>query len=219
MKISEVSKCTGLSASNIRFYEKKGLLSPARDQDSKYRDYTPEDISRLKVILLYRKTGLSIDAIHALFSGQENPADSLRRQEAELLDRIEMLNGALELCRRLQKEENMKNIDVDFYLNYVASEEHNGKKFAGAEELLDDFSDFTKISLFRGDPYIGRFFRNPWTARILSLVLLILLVAFPAWDILTAILSGDPIHTGRIVIWPLLLICLPGGFLFFRSRK
>lgn len=32
MKIGEAAKETGLSISNIRFYEKKGLLEPARDQ-------------------------------------------------------------------------------------------------------------------------------------------------------------------------------------------
>ena len=46
MRISEVAKETGLSVSNIRFYEKKGLLSPERKEESNYRDYTEEDIKR-----------------------------------------------------------------------------------------------------------------------------------------------------------------------------
>lgn len=219
MKISEVSGQTGLSASNIRFYEKKGLLSPARNQESKYRDYTPEDVTRLKTILLYRKTGLSIDAIYSLFSEHADPVDAMRRQENELLNQMEMLSGALELCRRLQKEENMQNIDVDFYLNYVETEEHSGKKFAGAEELLEDFSDFTGISQFRGDPYLGRLFANPWAARILSLILLVCLIAFPAWDILTGLLTGDPIHVGSITLWVFIIASLLGGFLFFKRKK
>lgn len=40
MKIGEVANETGLSISNIRFYEKKGLLSPSRKEESGYRDYT-----------------------------------------------------------------------------------------------------------------------------------------------------------------------------------
>ena len=58
MKIGEVANETGLSISNIRFYEKKGLLRPERKEESGYRDYTAEDVNRLKMILLYRKMGL-----------------------------------------------------------------------------------------------------------------------------------------------------------------
>ena len=50
MKIGEVANETGLSISNIRFYEKKGLLSPSRKEESGYRDYTKDDIKRLKVL-------------------------------------------------------------------------------------------------------------------------------------------------------------------------
>ena len=39
MKIGEVSEVLGISISNIRFYEKKGLVGPARDKESKYRNY------------------------------------------------------------------------------------------------------------------------------------------------------------------------------------
>ena len=48
IQIGEAAKETGLSISNIRFYEKKGLLTPAKNEESKYREYSPEDISRLK---------------------------------------------------------------------------------------------------------------------------------------------------------------------------
>ena len=35
MKIGEAAKETGLSISNIRFYEKKGLLEPEREAESR----------------------------------------------------------------------------------------------------------------------------------------------------------------------------------------
>lgn len=47
MRIGEIAEKTGLSISNIRFYEKKGLIEPAREKQSKYRDYTEEDIKRI----------------------------------------------------------------------------------------------------------------------------------------------------------------------------
>lgn len=33
MRIGEIAKRTGLNISNIRFYERKGLLAPKREQD------------------------------------------------------------------------------------------------------------------------------------------------------------------------------------------
>lgn len=37
MKIGEVAQQTGLAVSNIRFYEKKGLLTPGRKNTSKIK--------------------------------------------------------------------------------------------------------------------------------------------------------------------------------------
>ena len=50
MKIGEAAKETGLSVSNIRFYEKKGLLNPRRREESQYREYGQEEVRRLKEI-------------------------------------------------------------------------------------------------------------------------------------------------------------------------
>ena len=61
MRISEVAGLTGLNVSNIRFYERKGLLTPVREEESRYRDYTEEDVRRIKRILLYRKMGIPVN--------------------------------------------------------------------------------------------------------------------------------------------------------------
>ena len=54
MKIGEVAEQTGLSISNIRFYEKKGLIEPKRNEQSKYRDYTEEDVKRSRLFYIER---------------------------------------------------------------------------------------------------------------------------------------------------------------------
>ena len=47
MKIKEVEERVGLTRSNIRFYEKEGLLLIDRDQENNYRDYTEADVERI----------------------------------------------------------------------------------------------------------------------------------------------------------------------------
>ena len=48
MTIKEVEQKTGLSRSNIRFYEKEKLLNPVRNERNGYREYSFEDIFLLR---------------------------------------------------------------------------------------------------------------------------------------------------------------------------
>ena len=68
MKISEAEKITGLTAKAIRLYEEKGLISVAR-KDNSYRDYSEEDIDKLKFISSLREMGISLSQICLHFNG------------------------------------------------------------------------------------------------------------------------------------------------------
>ena len=55
MKIKDVEERTGLSRSNVRFYEKEKLIEPSRNESNGYRDYSENDVENIKKIayLLY----------------------------------------------------------------------------------------------------------------------------------------------------------------------
>lgn len=216
MKIGEAAKATGLSVSNIRFYEKKGLLCPKRKEESQYREYGPEDIRRLKEIMLLRKTGLSVESIYLMYEGQAEMENLLQRQEQEIEDQMERLGGALQLCRLIKGEGPLSELDVDQWLNYVQEEEGRGQRFAAAEELLEDLAEFSKFASFRSDPYIGRFFRKRWAAWALALLAASSLLAAAA----SSILSGGGI-LGRAVagFWLLYMAGLGLDFLWFRKKR
>lgn len=60
MKVSELSRRVGISASAIRFYEASGVLPrPARESNG-YREYGDEDITRLRVFASLRGLGLDL---------------------------------------------------------------------------------------------------------------------------------------------------------------
>ncbi len=65
--IKEISEKLKISANSIRFYEKKKLISPLRGKNG-YRAFTAEDLSKLQMIVLYRKMGFSIKAILEIVS-------------------------------------------------------------------------------------------------------------------------------------------------------
>ena len=201
MRISEVADITGLSISNIRFYEKKGLLSPARKSDSRYRDYSKEDILRLKTILLYRKMDLSIDTIYLLLNQDITLEDSLKRQKEELLNQIEMLEGSLSLCQKILASPDLPNIDIDYYLNYVSAKEAKGEKFAMLHELLDNWSEYTHLDTFCADPLVGHFFSHPWVKRGIAAVWLLVLSSLPVVEIYEKLINDGSVSVQFFIYW------------------
>ena len=73
MNISQASKKTGLSAKQIRDYEKAGLLPRACRSESGYRIYTEADLERLHFICNARKVGFSWAQITHLLALNDDP--------------------------------------------------------------------------------------------------------------------------------------------------
>ena len=63
LTVSEVTRAYGVSARMLRHYEKMGLMGSDRKEGYAYRVYRPEDIHRLRQILVLRKLRLSLKEI------------------------------------------------------------------------------------------------------------------------------------------------------------
>ena len=48
MTIKEVEEITNLPRSNIRFYEKEKLITPVRNPNNGYREYSEKDVNTIK---------------------------------------------------------------------------------------------------------------------------------------------------------------------------
>lgn len=73
--IKETASKLKITPNAIRFYEKKGLITPKRGENT-YRLYTIEDISRLESIILYRKMGFPLETIQKILANPINPDSS-----------------------------------------------------------------------------------------------------------------------------------------------
>lgn len=71
MRIKEVEKATGLTAKAIRMYESKGLLTVARESENDYRDYSEEDVQRLKTIAVLRRLDIPVKEIKQWCDGKD----------------------------------------------------------------------------------------------------------------------------------------------------
>lgn len=96
MRISKASIASGVSTGMIRRYERMGLMPPTHRLENGYRDYTSEDVMRLRFIHTFNELGFPLNEIKDLLS----PWDGSHSVKADLqaLARAQ----AQELGRRAQ---------------------------------------------------------------------------------------------------------------------
>lgn len=66
--IGKAAALSGVSAANIRFYEKQGLLAPGVRAANSYRSYSSGDIHQLRFIRLCRTMDMSLDEVRTLLN-------------------------------------------------------------------------------------------------------------------------------------------------------
>lgn len=107
MKIKEAAERLHMNPNALRFYEKKGLVTPYRDGNG-YRLYTEGDIARLQMVLLYRKMGFSVEMVQRLLETEESMVDLFFRQYDTLnrhIHSMRLIRDSLEDCiNRLLEE-------------------------------------------------------------------------------------------------------------------
>jgi MerR family copper efflux transcriptional regulator len=101
MLIGELSKKTGLSKDTIRFYEKIGLIhtSDRRAGTRLYKEYHPETVERLLMIIQGKGLGFTLNEIKQLLDewgdGSMSSQDQIKiieRKIAEVAEKIRRLD-------------------------------------------------------------------------------------------------------------------------------
>ena len=114
MTIKEIEQKTGLTRSNIRFYEKEKLVIPTRNEDNGYREYTEEDVKNLKRIAYLRTLGISIEDIRRISNKEADLLDIIKKQKRILEQELSELANAKMMCERmLPSKENVEYEDLD----------------------------------------------------------------------------------------------------------
>ena len=118
MTIKEVEEQTGLTRSNIRFYEKEKLIEPARNDKNGYRDYSERDIEIIKKIAYLRTLEISIEDIRSIISDKVSLIEIIERQTTTIQTQIEGLNRAKSMCERMLEAGNVSfdELQVERYV-------------------------------------------------------------------------------------------------------
>ena len=109
MNIGAASKQTGLPPKTIRYYEEIGLVHPERRANA-YRDYSAENIHKLRFIQRARSLGFSVEDCRQLMSLYEDKSRAsadvkqLAQQHLAEIDRkIEELSNMHDVLSHLVK--------------------------------------------------------------------------------------------------------------------
>ena len=143
--IKEAEQLTGISSQNIRYYEKQGLICPARNEDNSYREYSDNDIERLKLIRLFRKLGMPIEELRRLLNGEVDLRSAVEMQEKRLESQKNELNNALDFCKKI-RESQLADFGVDRYLQQMEEDERSGSVFM---QFINDYKEIVRSEAVR----------------------------------------------------------------------
>ncbi|WP_113700326.1 MerR family transcriptional regulator [Nonomuraea lactucae] len=100
LDIGEVATRSGLAASALRFYERKGLIAPAA-RNGLRRAYRPETLDRLALITCARDAGFTLAEVGRFLAARPDDAVLRERMAAkerevdELVSRLTRLRDSL----------------------------------------------------------------------------------------------------------------------------
>lgn len=106
LTIGKVARQAGVNIQTVRYYERRGLLSPNRYRDSGYRLYTEESVRKLRFIKNAQALGFTLNEISGLLrlrvSQRARCQDVRKRAEAKLRD-VEQKILSLSAMKRVLK--------------------------------------------------------------------------------------------------------------------
>lgn len=102
-RIGEAARRSGVSAANIRYYEKEGLLAPGSRGSNSYRLYSGTDIHQLRFIRLCRAMDMSLDEVRALLALDAHGVHSSHAACATLDEHLSHVRTRLKELRGLER--------------------------------------------------------------------------------------------------------------------
>ena len=104
MNIGKVAKLSNLTIKAVRYYDNVGLVKPIQNISTGYRDYTKEEVAKLKFIGKARKFDFSINECKELLSLYEDKNRTSKEVKKITLEKISQIDIKLKDLNDLRKE-------------------------------------------------------------------------------------------------------------------
>jgi len=139
MTIKDVEKLTGLTAKSIRYYESKNLIVVVRNEGNSYRDYTEENVDRLRWIKMFRYLDFSIEEIGKLLDMDVGEIKEALRQKADTFsNQNNLCEDKQNLCLSLAKDYGGEKEVVGEYIKTIEFLE--SEEMSELKEQLEDYA-------------------------------------------------------------------------------
>ena len=103
MTVNEVSKLTGVSIRTLQYYDKIGLLHPAKYTEAGYRLYDDAALETLQQILLFRELEFPLKDIKEIISSPDFDRSRALEQQIELLTlKKEHIENLIDLAKGIK---------------------------------------------------------------------------------------------------------------------
>jgi len=104
MNIGKAAKLSNLTVKAVRYYANIGLVKPQQNITTGYRDYTDDEVAKLKFIGKARKFDFSIDECRELLSLYEDKNRTSKEVKKITLEKISQIDSKLRDLNGLKKE-------------------------------------------------------------------------------------------------------------------
>ena len=104
MNIGKAAQLSNLTVKTLRYYANIGLVRPQQNISSGYREYTNDEILKLKFIGKARKFDFSINECSELLSLYENKNRSSKEVKRITLEKISQIDSKLKDLKDLKAE-------------------------------------------------------------------------------------------------------------------
>ncbi len=101
-QIGEVAKRVGMTVEGLRFYERKGLINPARRSPSRYRLYGDREIQTLRFIRAAQEMGFALREVEELLAIRQGKDSNCAAMRDRLVDKLEGVRRKIKLLRVLE---------------------------------------------------------------------------------------------------------------------
>lgn len=126
LTVGEVAQRFGITVRTLHHYDDIGLLTPGRRSASGYRLYTQTDLTRLSLIIVYRRLELPLPEIADLLDDGDQISHLVRQRDRvtarlhEMSDLLEAIDHALEaaMTKTPMSDDDMRELFGDGFDDY-----------------------------------------------------------------------------------------------------
>ena len=149
MTVNEVSKLTGVSIRTLQYYDKIGLLHPAKYTEAGYRLYDEAALETLQQILLFRELEFPLKDIKEIISSPDFDRSKALEQQIELLTlKKEHIENLIDLAKGIKllgvRKMNFDAFDTSKIDEYAAQAKASWGKTSAYKEFEEKTKGRTK---------------------------------------------------------------------------